>query len=342
MDFQLSEDQRALADGVQALCQGRFPLEAVRQREGADRVLPPEAWVALAEAGVFSIMVAEDAGGVGLGLAEAAVVFEELGAALVPGPLVGTVLAAPVRADAATGGAALGVLTPPPVPGAIGVLVSHLAMLDAVVVLPPVGAIGEPAVTIEVGAIEARRVSRCLDPLTPLWEVVGELPSGTPIDLDPDRARRDGAVLNAALQVGIARSSVERSVEYAGGRRQFGRPIGSFQAIKHLCADMLVRCEVARAAVHAAAVLADQPEAAAAESDTLGIAPAQVLQRAAAGAKLLADDAALRNTRTMIQVHGGMGFTWEVPAHLYLKRARVLATELGAPAQMAETVAALL
>lgn len=342
MDFQLSADQHALADGIRALCQGRLPLETLREHEGADQVLGAQEWAQLADAGVFSIMVPEAAGGVGLGLADATVVFEELGAALVPGPIVGTVLAAAFRPDAADGRAAVGILAPPPVPGTIPLLVHHLAMLDAVVILPPAGAVGAPAVTIEAGAVHARRVPRCIDPLTPLWEVVGALPDGTPVDLDPVGARLSAAVLTAALQVGIARSSVERAVEYAQGRRQFGRPIGSFQAIKHLCADMLVRTEVARAAVHAAAVLMDQPDAASSEADTLGITPPQVLQRAAAGAKLLADDAALRNTRTMIQVHGGMGFTWEVPAHLYLKRSRVLASEAGASAQMAETVAALL
>jgi len=93
--------------------------------------------------------------------------------------------------------------------------------------------------------------------------------------------------------------------------------------VKHLCADMAVRAELARCAVHAAAVTVDQPD----------VGDASV---AAAGAKLLADEAAIANGRSCIQVHGGMGFTWEVPAHLAYKRARVLATQFGTDEQLAE------
>ena len=138
--------------------------------------------------------------------------------------------------------------------------------------------------------------------------------------------RRDGAVLTAALQVGAAAWATDLAVEYAKQRRQFGRPIGGFQAVKHLCADMAVRAEVARCAVQAAAVTVDQPD----------VGDAEV---AAAGAKLLADEAAVTNGRSCIQVHGGMGFTWEVPAHLAYKRARVLATQFGTDDQLAEALA---
>jgi alkylation response protein AidB-like acyl-CoA dehydrogenase len=132
-------------------------------------------------------------------------------------------------------------------------------------------------------------------------------------------------VLTAALQIGAAAWTTELAVEYAKQRRQFGRPIGGFQAVKHLCADMAVRTEVARCAVHAAAVTVDQPDV----GDGV---------MAAAGAKLLADEAAITNGRSCIQVHGGMGFTWEVPAHLAYKRARVLATQFGTGEQLAESL----
>jgi len=128
------------------------------------------------------------------------------------------------------------------------------------------------------------------------------------------------------LLVGMAAATSDMAVAYAKVRRQFDRPIGAFQAVKHLCADMLVRTETARAAVHAAAVNVDQPEV----GDAM---------RAAAGAALLASEAALSNAKTCIQVHGGMGFTWEVPAHLYLMRARVVANQVGRPARLAQLVA---
>jgi len=123
-------------------------------------------------------------------------------------------------------------------------------------------------------------------------------------------------VLTAALQVGVARGGLDLAVRYAGERVQFGRVIGGFQAVKHLLAESLARVELARAAVLCAAVTADDPEA----GD-----PAE----AAAAAKLLADDAATQGGRTCVQVHGGMGFTWEVLAHLYLKRAWVHETAFG-------------
>jgi alkylation response protein AidB-like acyl-CoA dehydrogenase len=115
------------------------------------------------------------------------------------------------------------------------------------------------------------------------------------------------------------------AVSYAKQREQFGRPVGSFQAIKHICADMLVRVELARVALHAAAVIADDPVA----GDPI---------RTMAGATMLALDAALENSRKCIQVHGGMGFTWEVPAHLYLMRARVLESACESIGDLAQTV----
>jgi alkylation response protein AidB-like acyl-CoA dehydrogenase len=144
----------------------------------------------------------------------------------------------------------------------------------------------------------------------------GPLPEGELLSVDGQQVRVVGAVLTAAYQLGIAEAVTARSVFYAKEREQFGRPIGTFQAVKHMCADMLVRAELAKAAVYAAAVTLDDPEVG---------EPA----RAAAIAKLLADEAATLNAKTAIQVHGGMGFTWEMPLHLYLKRAWVLATTFG-------------
>ena len=133
-------------------------------------------------------------------------------------------------------------------------------------------------------------------------------------------------MLSGALLVGMAAATAELATAYAKVRRQFERPIGAFQAVKHLCADMLVRTETARATVHAAAVTLDDP----------GVGD---VERAAAGAALLASEAALANAKSCIQVHGGMGFTWEVPAHLYLMRTRVLSHELGGDEALAELVA---
>ncbi|MEE8581582.1 MAG: acyl-CoA dehydrogenase family protein, partial [Myxococcota bacterium] len=127
--------------------------------------------------------------------------------------------------------------------------------------------------------------------------------------------------------LGIAESTLELAVDYAKKREQFGRPIGSFQAIKHICADMFVRQEVARAAVYAAGATLDDPP----DGDVL---------RAVSAAKITAAEAALQNSRACIQVHGGMGFTWEIPAHYFLKRTWVLEFLFGTTEEHTERAAA--
>jgi len=323
VDFELTELQVDLAEGVRRLCEGRFPLDRLRTAESAEQVVDRDGWRELAEAGVFGLCLAEEAGGAGLGLAEAALVFEELGRALVPGPLVATHLAAGLVDGAEDGSVVVGLIERTRTGAVAPVVVEDLADLDVLLVVSDDG-----VASVEPAALDATRLARPMDPLTPLWSLAS-LPPGTPV-AGPDVAawwRRDGAVLTAALQVGSAAWTTELAVAYAKERRQFGRPIGGFQAVKHLCADMVVRVEVARAAVHAAAVTVDQPE----------VGDARV---AAAGAKLLADEAALANGRASIQVHGGMGFTWEVPVHLAYKRARVLATQFGTEGELAEALAA--
>jgi alkylation response protein AidB-like acyl-CoA dehydrogenase len=301
----------------------------VRGAEGERVAIDASGWSELADAGVFSLRLAEDAGGLGLGTAAAAVVFEELGRALVPGPILATHLAAGLVEGAADGKVVVGAVLRPSSGSGSGsghraapAVIEHLGSLGALVVVGDDGlAVVDPA------SLDAVAVERSLDPLTPLWRV-DHLPAGEPVGGPDDTARwrRDASVLGGALLVGQAAATVDLAVAYAKERQQFGKPIGSFQAVKHLCADMLVRAEVARAAVHAAAVTIDQPDV----GDAV---------RAAAGAGLLAVEAAIANGKSCIQVHGGMGFTWEVPAHLYLMRARVLAGALEGTDALAELVA---
>ena len=319
MDFELTEFQTDLAEGVRRLCEGRFPLETLRTAEGSEQVVDRKGWRELGDAGVFNLCLAESAGGVGLGLPEAVLVFEELGRALVPGPLVASHLAAGLIDGAADGTAVVGLVERPAAGATIPLVVEHLADLDTLLVLSDQG-----VAAVDPSTLDATAVHRPMDPLTPLW-IVRALPDGTEVggsDLSA-RWRRDGAVLTAALQVGLAGWSTDLATAYAKTRKQFGRVIGGFQAVKHICADMLVRAEVARVAVQAAAVTIIQPD----------VGDPEV---AARGAKLLADEAALANGKSCIQVHGGMGFTWEVPAHLAFKRARVLATQFGTDDELAE------
>jgi alkylation response protein AidB-like acyl-CoA dehydrogenase len=337
MDFRIAEDQRELADGIRAMLTGRLPLEHLRTAEGAAHAIAADDWAALGETGVFALILPEPAG-TGLGMADAVVVFEELGRALVPGPLVGTFLAANagVVEGAAEGRAQVGLFYGGPGP----ILVEHLASLDGLLVLPAYDRGSTPRLLAPApDATDATRVAAPLDPLTPLWHLES-LPAGEPVADAGARMTRDGSLLTAALQVGHAAEVLDLAVAYAKQRHQFGQPIGSFQAVKHMCADMLVRAEVARAAVHAAACVADAPDVADSEAEAVGCTAAELLDRAVMGAKLLADEAALANARAAIQVHGGMGFTWEVPLHLHLKRARVLATSFGTGAELEAAVSA--
>lgn len=302
MNFDLGPDELALRDGIRELCARRFPIERVR--EGFDR----GGWRDLGEAGVFSLRLAEADGGVGLGMTEAVIVFQELGRSLVPGPLVASHLAADLVDGAATGEKAVTLADGSD-------LVEFAAECDAVLVL------GDDVSVVE-GELGGADVVP-LDPLTPVRRIASV--AGRRVDASAATLRRDGTLLTAALASGIASRTVELAVGYAKEREQFGRPIGSFQAVKHMCADMLVRAEVARAAVDAAAVLIDED----AEDPVAAVATA----------KLLASEAALANAKACLQVHGGMGFTWEVDAHLYLKRAAVLATQFGGSDEQEELVA---
>jgi alkylation response protein AidB-like acyl-CoA dehydrogenase len=324
MDFEPTGIQGELAEGIRRLLAGAFPLDQLRTRENQEKVIDRDGWTQLAEAGVFSLCLAEEAGGVGLGLAEATLVFEQLGRSLVPGPLVATHLAAGLVDGAEDGSVVVGMVERPSGPSAnvLPVFIEHLADLDVLLVLSDRG-----IEQLDPATLSARPSRRPMDPLTPVWSV-SSLPEGEPV-AGPEIVawwRRDGRVLTAALQVGLAAWLTDLSVAYAKERQQFGRPIGSFQAVKHLCADMTTRVELARVGVQAAGVTIDQPDVG---------APDVV----AAGAKIVADEAAITNGRSAIQVHGGMGFTWEVPVHLAYKRARLHATQFGTADRLAEMIA---
>jgi alkylation response protein AidB-like acyl-CoA dehydrogenase len=304
VNFDLGPDELALRDGIRELCARRFPMEHIRKGFNRDD------WLALGEAGVFSLRVPEADGGVGLGMMETVIVFEELGRALVPGPLVATHIAAGLVDGASTGQTVVTVID--------GAYAEFGDECDAALL------IGDHIYTVD--DVHGENVAP-LDPLMPLFRVDVQI-SGARVDADAARIRLEGAALTAALSSGIASRTVELAVAYAREREQFGKPIGTFQAVKHICADMLVRAEVARAAVDAAGVLLDEDDADA--------------PKAVAAAKLLASESAVANGKACVQVHGGMGFTWEVDAHLYLKRAAVLATQFDSLDQQAETLASAL
>jgi len=319
MDFRLSEDQEALQGAVRAFCERRAALDAVGDRAKAplDRGL----WSELAELGVFALREPEARGGVGLGMAEAVLVFAELGRRLVPGPLAWSHLAAPLLPGAGSGERVVGGLDLVRA-ASDPLLVEYFDGLDALLVLRADGVF-----RLDPRALAARPIGTPLDPLTPVHHVE-RLPAGERL-AGPEaaaRLRAEGAALAAALQLGVAEATLELACDWAKRREQFGRPIGSFQALKHLMADMLVRKEEARCAVWAAGATLDDP--------SVGDAA-----RAVAVAKAVAGGAALKNARACIQVHGGMGYTWEMPPHYFLKRAFVLENVFGPADEHCEALA---
>jgi alkylation response protein AidB-like acyl-CoA dehydrogenase len=319
MNFSLNDDQLALQQGIRDFCEREFPIDALGALEKAP--VTRERWKQLAEMGVFSLRLPEAQGGVGLGMAEAVLVFAELGRRLVPGPLVWSHLAADAIDGAATGDAIVGGLDDAH-PTNRPQLIEHAGVLDAFVRLG-----GDGAEQVAASALAGVDFATPLDPLTPVRHVA-QLPRGARI-ADAARAaewRRDGALLSAALQLGIAETTLELAVDYAKKREQFDRPIASFQAIKHFAADMYVRTECARAAVYAAGATRDDA--------AIGDAA-----RAISVARVVAGDAALKNARMCIQIYGGMGFTWEMPPHYYLKRALVLEQAFGTTDDHCERVA---
>jgi alkylation response protein AidB-like acyl-CoA dehydrogenase len=306
MEFRLDEQQLELQETVRRFCAERFAPASIRARDG--RPIDRGTWRALAELGVFALLAPEARGGLGLGVVEGALVFEQLGAHLVNGPTLWSTLAAPHLAGVASGDRLVGGIEAiePDQP----VIVEHAGEIDSLLVLRSAG-------VFVCSDLPPFTSLAPLDPLTPVGRC-DAVPTGTRVGDAEDAAqlRRVGTVLSAALLLGVSDAALEASRRYALEREQFGVPIGSFQAVQHILADMYVRTALARSATYAAAAVLDDPEI----GDPF---------RASAAAKLLAGEAALENAKAAIQVHGGVGFTWEMLPNYLLKRAWVLEQSFG-------------
>ena len=329
MAIGLTEEHEALAASVRGFAERNITSQVVR--EGGEGVL-----AGLAAQGLPGLHLPEDAGGQGFGILEQAVALEELGRALVPGPYTPTVLASAVLhasglsklpAGLADGSrtAAVGLsgrleLDGSTVSGTVEPVLG--APLADVFVLPA----GERWVVLErdevtVGSLESLDVTRPVGSVTVDGVAV---PDERILDAD---VRALAVVLLGAEACGVAGRALDDAVAYAKLREQFGRPIGQFQAVKHKCARMLIDVERARAAVWDAARALDEPEEQRAYA--LGVAAA------------LAADAAVTCAEGNIQVHGGIGYTYEHDAHLIYRRALTLRALLGRASAHRAEVAAL-
>ncbi|MEU1170508.1 acyl-CoA dehydrogenase [Streptomyces microflavus] len=343
----ITEEHRALAHSVRGWLARAVPPGEVRKLldtggPAAPGVRPAH-WEALAGQGLTGIHLPEEYGGGGGGLLDLAVVLEEAAHASLPGPCLATALVGAVVRRAVGPGtgdlirglasgdrtAALaltpGTLTATPVPGGHRLDGTAPPVLSAeaadLLLLPAVAPDGERWFLVDAGAEGLTvRPHRSVDPTRPTAEVRAEavhVPEQRVLpldpDLDPDLVRDLAAVLLAADACGTAARSLDTAVAHAAVREQFGRPIGAFQAVKHLCADMLVRLEQARALTWDAARAADEKP--------------EVRGLTAALAAATAPEAAYSCAKDAIQILGGIGFTWEHDAHLQLRRA-VLARQL--------------
>lgn len=319
MFFALTDDQQEFDAAVRSYLAERFDMAAVRKvvEDPASDGNPASLWQAAGEQGWLAVTVPDEHDGLGLGLVEAQVIARALGAGVAPGPWRGTVLAA--EAIRLAGSAEqqktwLPRLAAGEAVGAFAARGSAPGLLPAVeyggiadVVVAPTA----EGLTLVTGASATPRGTydgtvRLAD----LTADVGEaLPAATPEVVAQLRAR--AAVLVAADLVGIAREAITRTVAYDRERKQFGVPVGSFQAIKHDLADL-----------HVAVTMAEHAALYAAHAVDVGRDDADL---AVAVAKAKAGDTALAATAAMIQYHGGIGYTWEHEAHFFYKRAKRLA-----------------
>ncbi|MFI1308036.1 acyl-CoA dehydrogenase [Streptomyces sioyaensis] len=338
MGIGITQEQRDLAEAVAGWAARAMPPDEVHKLLDA---APGQqgrlaCWDGLAAQGLLGLHLPEADGGGGGDLLDLAVVLEELGRAAFPGPYLPTVLAAELlhrggprhlvrelATGARVGAVALdaGALTAVEEAGGYvldGTAPPVLAGAEAdLLVLAARTPAGPVWLAVDAGALTVR-VQESADPTRPTAEVRAEgavVPADRLLAVDGDLVRDLAGVLFAAESCGTAAWALHTATQHAAVREQFGRPIGQFQAVKHLCAEMLVRCEQARALVWDAARALDEPPA--------------VRSLVAALATATALDAAVGCAKDCIQILGGTGFTWEHDAHLHLRRALVARALLG-------------
>ncbi|MEA2347635.1 MAG: hypothetical protein QOG62_1422 [Thermoleophilaceae bacterium] len=326
MNFDFNDDQQSIKATARELLTKRFKADHLRELAEAGEY-DDAFWKEICELGWAGIFIDEEHGGQGLGQVELVILMEELGFALAPSPYFSNAAAGLVIQHAGSdeqkakwlpgiaSGEARGTVgivdgdRAPLVPDADTASVIVLIDGDKATVIE--GPAGEPVATIDM----TRRFSTV--PAAGGEGLEGDVGAGV------DRA----AAALAAELVGVAQRTMEMAVEYAGDRKQFDTPVGAYQGVSHRCAQMLLEVEGARSAAYFAAWAAD------AEPETLPLA--------ASMAKAYASDAGWRVTASALQVHGGIGFTWEHDLHFFLKRAKTDGHLLGTAREHRDRVAGL-
>jgi len=351
MYFDLTDEQQAIKSTANGFLASRFKSERIREIAASEDGFDEAGWKEMAELGWAGLALPEEWGGQGLGVVDLAVLFEEMGYALAPSPLLSNTIAGLALTVAGSDEQRERWLRPL----AAGELRGAPALLDAGTSAEPLrfelegqesgdGLVlnGEKVLVMDaasadfflVATADGRRhvVERGADGVTVTPEESIDLTrrlSSVKLDgvtVAPENTLPGAAedylpvfhracVALAAESTGLAQRALEMSVAYAKDRQQFGRPIGAYQAVSHRCAQMLLETENSRSAVYGAAWAAD------AEPESLPLA--------ASMAKAYASDAGWRVPDMAIQVHGGIGFTWEHDLHFFLKRGRANAASFG-------------
>ncbi len=368
MDFAFTDEHEELRQTVRRFLEGKSDEQAVRSLMATDSGYSEEVWTQMAEQMALQAMVVPEAhGGAGFGPVELSIVTEEMGRSLLCAPYLSTAVFAVNALVQAGSDEAQGEILPAI---AAGQSVATVALVDAgkgweveevstkaeadggawrltgnksyvldghiadVILVAARTDDGIGLFRVEPGADNLKReLTPTLDTTRKLASIELSGTQATRVDKGGDqtaalsRAVALTTIALAAEQVGGAQMCLELSTEFAKTRMQFGRAIGSFQAIKHRCADMLVEVEFAKSAAYYAAFRASESDD---DNEILA---------AAAIAKSYCSEAYFDITNATIQVHGGMGFTWEHPAHLYFKRAKSSAALFGDPLEHRERLA---
>ncbi|HXB89019.1 acyl-CoA dehydrogenase [Mycobacterium sp.] len=354
MPIAITSEHQDLADSVRSLVARVAPSEVLHAALETPIDNPPPYWHAAAEQGLQGVHLAESVGGQGFGILELAVVLAEFGYGAVPGPFVPSAIAsalisahdpeAKALVDLASGAAiaayALDSGLTATRHGDVLVIRGEVRAVPAageasVLVLPVAIDSGEEWVVLRADQLEIVPV-RSVDPLRPIAHVranaveVGD--DAVLSNLSVVAAHALMSTLLSAEAIGVARWATDTAAQYAKIREQFGRPIGQFQAVKHRCAEMIADTERATAAVWDAARAVDE-----ARENHWDIGDSAV-EFAAAVAATLAPAAAQRCTQDCIQVHGGIGYTWEHDTNVYYRRALILAASFGRKSEYPQRV----
>lgn len=352
MRFALSEDQRLLQDSVEKALAELSPLERVRRFADEGELSAPDVWSGLADLGLPGLLVAEDRGGLGLGLLEAAIAAEALGRAVAPAPFLGSAVLAPLALSLAgteeqkarwlpglaSGEVVAGAAISEPIAGArdgAGVTAQAGRLSGKALFAMDAQGAGLLVVADRGGGLhlaqkaEAVEVMPGIDATRRLAELTFMETPAEPLASNQALGRlRDAAwVILAAETLGAAQAMLDKAVAYAKERKQFGRTIGSFQAVKHLCAEMAAELEPARALVWYAAYAFDH-------------APDEA-PLMAAHAKAHLSEIGRFVARTATEVHGGIGMTDLLGLHYWFKRIGQNRQLLGGPERVREIAARL-